>query len=358
MSKYSLIGISVLALGLATAADARGGRGGFGGAPGGGFRPSPPAVSRPVARPAPHPAPGPRPDTRPVTPRPGGPGGPGRPGVGTPGVGGPGGVGPGPIRPIPGGPVTRPGGRPNAGDIAGSIGRHPAGHLPGTPGHRPGNGFYHKTEMTVNIHNHFRVRPGVGYPLGAGWYGAAHWHYTRWPYWAAAATGAAIANWLTMPPYGGYGSSETIVYYPVESAPVEIYEQQVTEVTQVVSQGSGQDVPADSEWLNLGNFGLIPVNQKDFSFTIQLAFLSDGTLRGMQWNMADQSTTELEGSIDKDTQRIAWQAKGQPDAPYFETTIDQITQEESLINVYDPRTKSLVSWQVIQINSSDLPPSR
>jgi hypothetical protein len=72
--------------------------------------------------------------------------------------------------------------------------------------------------------------------------------------------------------------------------------------------------------------------------------------------LTNNAITELAGSIDRSTLRVAWQAKGSPDALYFESNVDQLTQEESLLNVYDPKTKTMVSWQMMQIDESDLPP--
>jgi hypothetical protein len=297
--------------------------------------------------PAPRPAPGVRPGQLPNRPGNGGIGGIGnRPGGGAPG----------PIRPNPGTPVGRPGGRPGVGDIGGAIGRNPIGHLPGTPGNRPGIGYYHKSEMTVNIHNHFRVDPRYGVPLSRSW--CNHWHpgwrYNNWPYWTAAATGVAIGRWLGVP-YGGYGSSQPIEYYPVEPAPQGVYDQNIPYVSEVAQAGEDTQIPDDAQWQNIGTYGLIPMGHSDMAFGLQLASLADGTVRGMQWDMATNATTVMGGSIDKETLRVAWQATGAPDSLYFESTIDQLTQQESLINVYNPQTKALQSWQVIQINESDLP---
>ncbi|MCX6126518.1 MAG: hypothetical protein NTV34_17425 [Proteobacteria bacterium] len=336
---------------LTNKVEAIGGRGGGGGGPGGGFRPSPsrPSMpSRPATMPS-RPAPGPRPGTQPVRPNPGN----GLPGNG-PQNGGfnrPGGAGPGPMTPRPGQLPARPGGRPNAGDISGAIGNHPPGHFPGTPGNRPGYTGYHKTEMTQNINRHFVYNPVYGgYPFGRGWCGH------NWPYWTGVATGAAVASWIRLPGgYNGYGSSQQLVYYPVQAAPQAVYDDNVATVSQVVEQGQGP-VADDAQWLNIGAFGLIVMNQKDIGFSIQLGMTSDGSVRGMQWDMNNNTTVEVVGSIDKDTLRIAWQQKDAPMAPYFETNVDQLTQQESLVNVYDPATKSMVSWQVIQIDEKDLPP--
>jgi hypothetical protein len=348
-AKFLPISICAIACFIA----APGGRGGGGRAPGGGgYRPSPGGGRAPggsaVQRPAPRPAPGNRPSTMPAPSRPG-PGNSG--GVSLPGNG------PGPIRPSPNpGNPSRPGGRPNAGDIAGSIGRTPPGHLPGTPGNRPGYPYYHKSEMTQNIYRRFPYSPAYGYPFSRNWCNQIHWHYRNWPYWAAAATGAALTRWINYPAYGGYGSSQELVYHPVESAPADVYEQNVPAVSEVAQQGQNAPVADDAQLLNIGAFALIPFGQKDLGFGLQLASANDGSLRGIQWDFAKNTTAEVQGSIEKDTLRVVWQSKGQPDSPFFETTVDQLTQQESLINVYDPKTKTLVSWQLIQIDEKDLPP--
>lgn len=336
--------IVIASLMLASSLEARprpGGLGG-GGGPGGGFRPGRP--SQPIAHPG-RPAPGPRPGPQPA-----------RPGNEGPVFGRPIGGGPGPIRPNPGPLPSRPGGRPNAGDIAGHIGDIPGGHFPGSPGHRPGYPYFHRRELLPNVQQQFRYIPGIGYPYGRGWYGRFGWPYVRWPYWAGFATGAAITSWLSYPPYGGYGSSTTIVYYPEQPAPAQVYDQGIEAVSQVANAGQTAPVDPNADWLNLGAFGLVPSGQKQLAYGLQLAVSRAGIVRGMMWDMASGNGVEVAGSIDRDTLRIGWQAKGDASAPYFETTVDQLSQEESLVNVYDQAHKSMVSWQMVEIDASDLPP--
>ncbi len=351
LSKIIFLLICVSATASLEAGPGRGGRGGMGGGPGGGFRPSPGGgggnrggMNRP-----PRPS-GPSVGQRPIQQ-------PGRPGNGNGNIGNrPIGNGPGPIRPHPSQPISRPGGRPNAGDIAGAIGRNPPGHMPGNPGNRPGYPGYHKSEMTQSIHNHFHYHPGVGYPFGRGWCDHNHWHYHNWPYWTAAATGAALTAFVNYAPYGGYGSSEQVVYYPVQPAPQEVYDENIDSVSQVAEQAQSVPVADDAQLLNIGAFGIIPYGQKDMTLAIQLTTANDGSLRGMQWDLVKNTTAEVVGSIEQDTLKVVWQLKDQPDSPYFETNVDQITQQESLVNVFDPKTQSMVSWQLIQIDAKDLPP--
>ena len=90
---------------------------------------------------------------------------------------------------------------------------------------------------------------------------------------------------------------------------------------------------------------------------MQLATTKDGVVRGLQWDMKTNTSTEVAGSVDKKTYKVAWQAST-PGALMFETNIDELTQKESRVNVYNPTTKGLVSWQLIQIDQADLPKSK
>ncbi len=326
----------------------RPGGGGGGGRPGGGFKPSRPPSH--AARP-PRPAAGPRPGTMPVK----------HPGVGPGGAHKPiGAGGPGAIKPRPGTmpvkPGGHPGGHPAAGDVGKFLGGHPPGHFPGTPGHRPGYTGVHKAEYHVNINNHFHAHPVYGHPFGGPWLAHYQWHYNNWPVWTVAATAVGVASWIGVGNYAGYGSAQPVPYYPVEQAPAQVYEQQVNAPAEVVAAGKAAPVAEDVEWLNVGTFGMIPFQQKDLAYAVQLATTKDGVVRGVQWDMKASTAVEVEGSIEKDTLRIAWQEKGSDLAPYFETNVDQLTQKESMVNVYNPNTKALISWQLIQIDEKDLPP--
>jgi len=315
--------------------------GGGGGHLGGKFTPSKPSMGG-ISKP--HPAVGPKPGQLPV-----------KPGGTKPQVPGHAGGGPGFIKPKPGTMPAHPGGKPGAGDIGKFLGSQPPGHFPGTPSHVHGYAGYHKTEFHTHINAHFPYHPTYGYPFSKGWCGHFHWHYTQWPYWTAAATGAAMANWIGSS-YTGYGSSQQIVYYPVEAAPQQVYDDSVAAPTAAVEVGQTTPVADDVEWMNVGTFGIIPYQATDFAFGIQLATTKDGIVRGIQWDMKNNTSAEIEGSIQKDTLRIAWKAKT-ADALMYETNVDNLTQQESMVNVYNPKTKGLVSWQLIQIDQKDLPPA-
>jgi len=260
-------------------------------------------------------------------------------------------------RPKPG-PSIPPGGHPgNAGDIGKFLGSHPPGHFPANPGYRPGYPGYHKGEFHAPIQNHFPYHPAYGYPLGKPWcdHFQSNWHYHNWPYWAAAGTAVAISNWIGIAGYSGYGYAEQIPTYPVEPAPTQVYEASVTAPAAAVAEGQAAVVEEEAKWMNVGTFGIIPYRGTDFAYAVQLATTSEGIVRGFQWDMKTNTSTEVEGSIAKDTLRIAWQAKTE-NSFLFETNVDQLTQAESMVNVYDPKTKGLVSWQLIQIEEKDLPP--
>lgn len=352
MKNILSIGLAVLSFALSGPIEARGGRGGGGGrggSPGGGFRPSrPSAPATQPARPQ-RPAPGPRPGTRPVNPGVN----PGNAPIARPSNP----RGPGAVNPRPGTLPSRPGGRPGAGDIGRHLGGNAPGSLPARPGFRPGYPGVHKAELrNTVIPKHFPYHPIYGYPFGQPWLNHLRWHYNNWPVWTIAATGVAIANWIGYGSYDGYGSSEAVTYYPEEAPPAEVYDESVTAPEQMVAEGQAVAVPDDSEWLNLGTFGLIPPRETDMTFTVQLALTKDGLVRGLQLDLKANTTAEVEGSIDQETLKIAWRAKGDANAPYFETNVDQLTQEESLVNVYSPITKSLISWQTVRVDEEDLPP--
>lgn len=349
MKTSALTGLLLILLFCISESHARPGKFGGGGGVGGGFHPRP----RPTA-PVVHPRPpsGPKPGTFPVK-NPGGIGGvkpiPRPPIAG----GGPGMIKPNPKPGFPGKPGTHPG----AVDVGKHLGGHPPGHFPGYPGYRPGYAGYHKGEFYRPIHTHFPYHPVYGYPFSKSWCGGFHWHYNRWPYWTTAATAVVLTAWIGAPGYAGYGSASQIPYYPVEPAPPEVYEESVAAPVAAISHGEAAAVGDDAEWMNMGTFGIIPYKATDFAYAVQLATTKDGIVRGIQWDMANNTSAEVAGAIQKDTYRISWQAKV-ADAFYFDTNVDELTQQESMVNVYDPKTKGLVSWQLIQIEEKDLPPKQ
>ena len=60
---------------------------------------------------------------------------------------------------------------------------------------------------------------------------------------------------------------------------------------------------ANAQWLPLGVFEAIPGGEKSSKMTFQLAVNKDGIVRGNYYNTGDNNVQQVQGAVDKQTQR-------------------------------------------------------
>jgi hypothetical protein len=130
------------------------------------------------------------------------------------------------------------------------------------------------------------------------------------------------------PVYYDYGSNvvvnENVVYVndqPVASAPV--YAQQAIELAEVTPPPQNTKI----DWLPLGTFALSSKKDDDNPSTVvQLALSKQGLVSGTWYNRATDKSSEVEGKVDPDTQRLALRKPDQPDV-VLEVGVYNLTQE-------------------------------
>ena len=137
-----------------------------------------------------------------------------------------------------------------------------------------------------------------------------YWGYAAWP----AVTGWVDYGWQ-QPIYYNYGDNvyyqDDQVYYgdqPVATA--ADYAQQAAAIA--LSQPAA--APAAEDWMPLGVFAVTTdgePNDAEPTMFLQLAVSKQGVISGTFQNTATDTAQQIEGMIDKETQRAAWVPKGQ-----------------------------------------------
>lgn len=197
---------------------------------------------------------------------------------------------------------------------------------------------------------------------GGNWHGNRRWNHWGWwagfygrpNYWWGWATWPRLNTWLAFnwgtPYYWDYGPGEYIYCYNdviyvngrwFEPAPV-YYNQTV-----VLAQSAPDFTPQQAqqiEWLPLGVFAVSTDGVVDNNLLVQLAVTKDGVIGGTVMNQATGETFDLEGTVDKQSQRAVWtykDAAGRQVA--METSINNLTQSEATAMVhYGPNEQKVV----------------
>jgi hypothetical protein len=182
----------------------------------------------------------------------------------------------------------------------------------------------------------------------------ARWRYNR-PYrWA---TWAAVTSWFpygwTSGTYYDYGSGGNVyyedgsVYVGEEAYPAEQYTESVAGVASNVPQVD----PEATDWMPLGVFALTNSSGADPTMFVQLAVSKEGVVAGTYHNSSTNSTQELEGMVDKSSQRAVWRAVGK-ELPMMETGIYNLTQEEAPSFVHFDGGQ-IQQWLMVRLEDPD-----
>lgn len=199
------------------------------------------------------------------------------------------------------------------------------------------------------------------------WGGRNHWGHNRWNHWgywsgfygqpfywwnwcsAPRLTTWVGFNWGT-PYYWDYGPGEYIYCYNdviyvngrwFEPAPV--YYQQ----TLVLAQQAPDFTPEQAqqiEWLPLGVFAVSRDGVVDNNVLVQLAVTKDGVIGGTVSNQTTGVTFDVEGTVDKKSQRAVWTYKDETGRQIaMETSVYNLTQAEATAMVhYGPNDMKVV----------------
>ncbi len=108
--------------------------------------------------------------------------------------------------------------------------------------------------------------------------------------------------------------------------------------------------PADGDWLPLGVFALTKTGDTNSVVTIELAVNKQGVIRGNYTDTKTDKTQLIQGSVDKQTQRVAFTV-GDNKSNLIETGLYNLTKDEApaLIHVGADQTEQ---WLLVRLKQS------
>jgi hypothetical protein len=97
----------------------------------------------------------------------------------------------------------------------------------------------------------------------------------------------------------------------------------------------GVDLAAQ-EWMPLGVFALAPSPDSEVEpvFYFQLALAKGGYISGTVYNASLDQTSEVDGTVDPQTQKVTWKLTNRDNSPVLETGVYDLTQPISPIKIY------------------------
>jgi hypothetical protein len=206
-----------------------------------------------------------------------------------------------------------------------------------------------------NWHNNWH---NVNHWFNNDWWNHNHWHYPYYPgfnYWGWAAW-PAVTGWIDygwqQPVSYNYGdnvyySGDQVYYGDQPVATTDEYAQQA----QAIAANVPAQQPAAQDWMPLGVFAIThdgePTGAEPTMF-LQLAVSKQGVINGTFQNTADDTAHQIEGMVDKQTQRAAWTPEGKS-WPVMETGIVNLTQDTTpaLLHFEDGTTQQ---WLLVRLD--------
>jgi hypothetical protein len=165
--------------------------------------------------------------------------------------------------------------------------------------------------------------PGAWY--ARGWTAGAAWNACTWP---AAASYFGYAS--QQPVYYDYGTNVTYqgdnVY--VDNQPVGTTQEYYNQATTLATNGMQAEAPPEGEWLPLGVFAFTKPGATKSDISIQLAVNKQGIIRGNYTDTALDKSLVVQGSVDKQTQKVAFTV-GDQKTKVIETGLYNLTKDEA-----------------------------
>ena len=164
-------------------------------------------------------------------------------------------------------------------------------------------------------------------------------------------TGWLVGGVSGQPVYYDYGDTLYYegdnVYYNDE---VVATAAEYTEQAQAIVAAVPDVDPEMVEWMPLGIFALTQKEGtvEDTTFFVQLAISKEGIIAGTLQNTATDKSVEVEGTIDRESQRAAWGVVGK-DWPIMETGIYNLSENDigALMHFDDGQTQQ---WTMVRLD--------
>lgn len=151
-----------------------------------------------------------------------------------------------------------------------------------------------------------------------------------------------------------YVQDDSVYYGDEVVATQQAYGEQAYSIANSAEEAAPDDASDDSEWLTLGVFAMTQDGQAsgpEPNLFVQLAVDKNGLVAGTYYNSSTDESHDVEGAVDKKTQRTAWTVGGK-DWPVMETGVSNLTKDEApaLIHFADGQTQQ---WLLIRLEDPE-----
>jgi hypothetical protein len=166
-----------------------------------------------------------------------------------------------------------------------------------------------------------------------------NWYFDNNYRWYSSPNWSNIVIWLPWQwkrPIYYYYDNDNIYYSTTEDytslIPVDSKEQFIAQAVRIAN-GHYPISTQQSDWMPLGMFTIASDNDDMPKRYLSLAISKQGAVTGAYFDAASNTTLEIQGGIDPESQRIAWKFVGK-DWPIMESGLYNLTKEESTLLIH------------------------
>ncbi|MEO8270076.1 MAG: protocadherin, partial [Aureliella sp.] len=243
---------------------------------------------------------------------------------------------------------------PNGGAAARGVAVGPNGGIAAGYARVSPSGRYNSAVAVRGNYNNWNMYgPGWYSNHPGAWFAAGMTANAIWQ----TATWNSVGAWMsypaTQPTYYDYGNNVDYqggsVYVNGEDAGTsQQYYDQASQIAQVGAQADTSNTSEEGQWLPLGVFALTKTGETKSQVSIQLAVNKQGIIRGNYTDTDTGKTQVVQGSVDKQTQRVAFTV-GDDKSDLIETGLYNLTKDEApaLVHIGKDKTEQ---WLLVRLN--------
>ncbi len=165
--------------------------------------------------------------------------------------------------------------------------------------------------------------------------------YTH-PGYGALAVGLKMDSQPVPYDYGGNVVVQSDAVY-VNGAPAGTPQQFTQQAAQIAANGQTAQLSDNGKWLPLGVFALVEGNATTSDDVFQIAVNPQGILRGNYHQLSSDQMEPISGSVDRQTQRVAWTIGNDKNPIYDAGGVANLTKDATplLVHLGDGQTRQL-----------------
>lgn len=145
-----------------------------------------------------------------------------------------------------------------------------------------------------------------------------------------------------------YYEGDTVYVSGADPIPADEYADYMANLASSVPEDANADA---LDWMSLGVFALLTKEDEDPTMFLQLAVSKEGIIAGTYHNSGTDTAVEVQGMVDKGSQRAAWSI-GENKNTTMETGLYNLTEDETSVLVHfgDEQTQQ---WLMVRLEEPE-----